>query len=127
MFLARIPVPADWEAGEAGGFNGGMRTGTRLLVLLLVLVAALGAPPAEGLPAVEEPPAVPTTTAAPQGGGVDLLPGPDAGTPPQDAGDRGGAGQLAMFGLVVAGLLLIIALAVRDARRSRARRAGAGR
>ncbi len=55
----------------------------------------------------------------PDGVGSIIGPPPGQGVEPTDAGDRGGALQIATFGLVVAGVAAIGALVVRDARRSR--------
>jgi hypothetical protein len=51
----------------------------------------------------------------------DMIPLPNSGREPTDAGDRGGALQIGIFVAIVAGLGGIGALAVRDARRGRAR------
>ena len=57
--------------------------------------------------------------------GDGIIPEPDSGRAPDDAGDRGGALQALVFFLVVAGLGGGLALAVRESRRNRAARAGA--
>lgn len=54
----------------------------------------------------------------------DIIPRPNSGQEPTEAGDRGGALQILVFVAVVAGLGTIALLATRDVRRSRARRAG---
>jgi hypothetical protein len=54
------------------------------------------------------------------------IPLPNSGTPPDDAGDRGGALQVALFAALVLGLGAIGALAVRDVRRGQRRQAAAG-
>jgi hypothetical protein len=51
----------------------------------------------------------------------DIIPQPNSGQSPTDAGDRGGALQIVVFLAILAGLGGIGALAVRDVRRSRAR------
>jgi hypothetical protein len=61
-----------------------------------------------------------STTLAPSD--LDFIPQPNSGTPPEDLGDRGGAGQLALFALVCAGIALIFGLAYRESRRARAAR-----
>jgi hypothetical protein len=59
--------------------------------------------------------------------GQDIIPQPNSGHEPTDAGDRGGALQVAVLVAIVAGVGVVTALAVRDGRRSRRRAAGAGR
>jgi hypothetical protein len=53
--------------------------------------------------------------------GDDIIPLPNSGREPTEAGDRGGALQVLVFVLIVGGVGSIVGLAVRDARRSRAR------
>lgn len=63
----------------------------------------------------------PTTTApAPESGGI--IPEPNSGVAPQDAGDRGGALQTVLFAVICGGVLLIGALVVRESRAARAKR-----
>jgi hypothetical protein len=95
-------------------------------VVLLLAVAACGLV-ATPLAAAGEVPPDDTTTTIPAGGDVDFIPGPDSGAPPEDIGDRGGAGQLALFALVLGGVALIVALVLRESRRARAARDDAGR
>ena len=52
-----------------------------------------------------------------------IIPLPNTGTKPTDAGDRGGALQILVFVALVVGVGSITALAVHDARRSRRRAA----
>jgi hypothetical protein len=115
----------------------------RLLVAgLLVLAAALIAPPAGATPAADATPdasvmEVPvvdevggdddggeaTTTTLAEGGSTgDIIPRPGSGTPPEEAGDRGGAGQVGVFVAVCVALAVIFGLALRQARRAQARR-----
>ena len=56
----------------------------------------------------------------PEGGGI--IPRPDSGVAPEDAGDRGGALQTLLFVIVVGGVVLIAGLVVRESRRARAER-----
>jgi hypothetical protein len=49
----------------------------------------------------------------------DIIPRPDSGQSPEEAGDRGGALQLAVLGGILAGVGLIVFLAVRESRRNR--------
>jgi hypothetical protein len=53
----------------------------------------------------------------------DMIPEPNSGRPPTDAGDRGGALQGLVFALIVIGVGGIAVLAVRESRRARVRRA----
>lgn len=61
----------------------------RAALVVLLAVVLLGAPPA---PAQDSGYQVPTQ---------DIIPEPDRGAAPDEAGDRGGALQLAVLGLVV--------------------------
>jgi hypothetical protein len=51
----------------------------------------------------------------------DIIPEPDSGRPPEDAGDRGGALQGVVFVLILVGVGGITAIVVRESRRSRQR------
>ena len=51
----------------------------------------------------------------------DIIPRPNSGHEPTDAGDRGGALQILVFVAILAGVGTIGGLAARDVRRSRAR------
>jgi hypothetical protein len=53
--------------------------------------------------------------------GDSIIPEPNSGREPEEAGDRGGALQVLVFVLIVGGVGGIAALVVRDARRSRAK------
>jgi hypothetical protein len=86
-----------------------------------VLLAVAG--PAAGQ---EDPPAGATTEDTPVPA-RDIIPRPDSGTPPGEAGDRGGALQIAVFAAIVAGVCGIVALIVRDSRRARRPVSPAGR
>lgn len=54
----------------------------------------------------------------------DIIPQPNSGRPPEEAGDRGGALQVLVFLLIVGGIGGIAAMIVRESRRNRARQAG---
>lgn len=105
-----------------------------MLLISLVLVAVLvpaaaatagpaGAPSSAddivGMPMQEPPPDV---TQAPAPGGPAIIPAPNSGTAPTDAGDRGGALQTVLFVLVLAGTGGIGLWLVRTSRRARAER-----
>ena len=51
-----------------------------------------------------------------------IIPAPDSGHEPTEAGDRGGALQLAVLGGIVIGVTGVVTLAVRESRRSLAAR-----
>jgi hypothetical protein len=53
--------------------------------------------------------------------GDDIIPLPNSGREPTEAGDRGGALQVLVFVLILGGVAAIAGLAVRDVRRHRAR------
>jgi hypothetical protein len=106
----------------------------RLLGLLLALgltVAFLGAHPGPGgaLPArhataaqagdpADDPDGDASTDDAPVPGG-DIIPQPNSGREPTEAGDRGGALQGLVFVAILAGVGTIVGLAVRESRRAR--------
>ncbi len=66
-----------------------------------------------------EEPATTVTSAVPGG---DIIPRPNSGEAPEDAGDRGGALQGALFFIVVGAVLVVGALVVRSSRKARAER-----
>jgi hypothetical protein len=87
-----------------------------LAVLALVVAAALavGLPGAAGVAAAQEPP---STTGAPA---PNIIPEPNEGSEPTEAGDRGGALQLLVLGLVVVGVGGAALHLTRVSRRARA-------
>ena len=90
-----------------------------LLALLIVAFGAVAAP----APAGAAPPAPDDTTVTePQPApGDDIIPRPNSGAEPTEAGDRGGALQLAVFVGVLVAVGVIVALAMRDVRKARGR------
>jgi hypothetical protein len=100
----------------------------RFLAALLALVIAtvVAAAPARAEAGQPEP-GDPTTTEIEPAPGDDIIPLPESGTEPEEAGDRGGALQVAVLVAIVVGLGAIVALALRDVRRSRARARPGGR
>jgi hypothetical protein len=62
----------------------------------------------------------PSSTEAPEPPGI--IPKPNSGAEPDDAGDRGGGLQSAVFGLIVLGLVGMGALVVRESRRAQSRK-----
>jgi hypothetical protein len=99
------------------------------LVALLVATAALGGvAAAQGVAPENDPDGDVSTNDQPVPGN-DIIPEPDSGVAPTDAGDRGGALQLTVFVAILAGIGAIVALAVREsrkARRARGDRLGGG-
>ncbi|WP_436792519.1 hypothetical protein [Actinospongicola halichondriae] len=95
---------------------------TRRLVLfvgsLLLGLTCAWAPAAGAAPAGDAP--VTTLGSQPEGGGI--IPRPDSGVEPEDAGDRGGALQTVLFVVVLGGVAVIGGLVVRESRRARAER-----
>ena len=88
----------------------------RSAVVLLVVVA---------LVALAGPAAATATTLPELPDGVNSIVGPEPGqtSGPVDADDRGGANQLALFGVIVLAIGGIGLLVTRDVRRAKARRA----
>ena len=119
LVLLTAPAPAG-AAARAGGSGQAVHA-----------PRAVEAPPQQpdapaddgtGGSADDEPDENPPPGAAEQ----DIIPRPNSGHEPTEAGDRGGALQILVFVAIVAGLGAIGALAVRDVRRSRARATGTG-
>ncbi|MGH9227604.1 MAG: hypothetical protein ACRD07_02550 [Acidimicrobiales bacterium] len=111
-----------------------LATVTVLLVAVLTILAAAG--PVAGAVAVggsaravaqqpeDDPDGDPSTDDAPVPD-QDIIPEPNSGRAPRDAGDRGGALQGLVLLFVVIGVGGIAVLAVRESRRARARRMAA--
>ena len=90
-----------------------------LLALLIVAVGAVAAPVPAG---AAQPDPDDTTVTEPQPApGDDIIPRPNSGAEPTEAGDRGGALQLAVFVGVLVAVGVIVALAMRDVRKARGR------
>jgi hypothetical protein len=85
------------------------------LVALVVLAVGVHVAPASA-----QDPSSTTTTFA-EVPAQDIIPAPNAGEEPGDAGDRGGALQLAILALVVLAIGAAITVLVRQARRAQAR------
>ena len=84
-------------------------------------VAAGGSLPAAAQQPEDDPDGDPATDDAPLPG-QDMIPEPNSGRPPGEAGDRGGALQGVVLLLIVIGVGGIAGLALRESRRARARR-----
>ena len=69
------------------------------VALFITIGVALSAPTAAR--------AAETTTTILDQGDRSVIPAPNSGRPPEDAGDRGGWAQLTLFGIVLAGSVLI--------------------
>lgn len=84
-----------------------------LVIMLLLVTLCLAAPAgAQDQPSTSQ---VPTQ---------EIVPKPNSGTAPEEAGDRGGALQLGLLALVVSAVGLAVANLVRQSRRARARDGG---
>jgi hypothetical protein len=80
-------------------------------LLALVLV---GSPAA-----AQDPPSGTTATTLVEVPSQDIIPAPGSGETPDEAGDRGGALQLAVLGLVMVALAALVVVVVRQSRRAR--------
>ena len=90
----------------------------RFVAAVLLTVAACLVPAATvGADTVVGPT---SSTTAPEPPGI--IPKPNQGAEPTDAGDRGGGLQSAVFGLIVLGLVGMGALVVRESRRAQSRK-----
>jgi hypothetical protein len=85
---------------------------SRLLALVVLCVTLQTAPAA-----AQDPSSTTTTTVVVPD--QEIIPRPNSGDAPHDAGDRGGVLQLAVLGLVVVGIGGAVALVVRQSRRAR--------
>jgi hypothetical protein len=95
----------------------------RIVAAVLVTVAACLVPAATvpaDVTAGDTSGTAPSTTEAPEPPGI--IPKPNSGAEPDDAGDRGGGLQSAVFGLIVLGLVGMGALVVRESRRAQSRK-----
>jgi uncharacterized protein HemX len=89
----------------------------RLLLIALVLLSVGVAPAVAG--AQDDPTTSSTVAELPP---ADIIPRPNSGTAPEEAGDRGGALQLGLLALVVVVLAGGVVNVVRQSRRARAGR-----
>jgi hypothetical protein len=83
------------------------------LLFVLVMVLVLHAAPAHA----QDPGS--TTTTLTQVPSQDIIPQPNTGEEPHDAGDRGGALQLTVLALVILAIAATVTLVVRQSRRAR--------
>jgi hypothetical protein len=84
------------------------------LLALAVLVLALSAAPAHAQDGSS------TSTSFAPVPEQDIVPHPNEGAEPEDPGDRGGALQLVVLGLVVVGIGGVVGLVVRQSKRAQA-------
>jgi hypothetical protein len=87
----------------------------RLVVTAIGALLAIALLPSGA--AAQEPPSTATTEV--QVPTQDIVPAPNSGEAPHEAGDRGGALQLAVLGLVAVGVGVGVLLVVRQSRRAR--------
>jgi hypothetical protein len=83
-------------------------------LLLVALVLLAPAPAATGQEGRDG-----TTTSTVPGPVDGIIPRPNSGAEPTEAGDRGGALQVAVLVAIVVGVGVIVALVVRESRRAR--------
>jgi hypothetical protein len=83
-----------------------------------VLVVALVAGPAGGAAATQEPPPTSTTAVVADRDLPGVIPRPNEGREPQQAGDPGGWLQLTLAALVVVAVAVIFAIVARSAART---------
>jgi hypothetical protein len=83
-------------------------------LLLVALVLLAPAPAATGQEGGDD-----TTTSTVPGPVDGIIPRPNSGAEPTEAGDRGGALQVAVLVAIVVGVGVIVALVVRESRRAR--------
>jgi hypothetical protein len=110
-----------WGRGRAGQ-NVGRRRALLAAAVLVAVVLWWGAP-AFALPAQQpgdEGDSTTSSVTAPPD--QDIIPEPNSGHPPTEAGDRGGALQLALLALIVAGVGFVAWRIIVSARRHEARR-----
>jgi len=86
------------------------------LVVVVLLVVALSATPA----AAQDPGTGTTTTTLAGLPAPDIIPRPNTDSAPTEAGDRGGALQLGLLGLVAVAIAGGVVVLVRQSRRARA-------
>jgi hypothetical protein len=96
-----------------------------LLALMIVAFGAVAAPVPAG--AAQPDPDDPTVTEPEPAPGDDIIPRPDSGAEPSEAGDRGGALQVAVLVGILVAVGALVALALRDVRKARDRPGTAGR
>jgi hypothetical protein len=89
----------------------------RIALAVVVSVAVLAPAPAAGVSVGEAPPS--TTLPLVESEGDGIIPRPNSGNPPAEAGDRGGSLQLALLGLILVVIATVVGVVVRQSRRAR--------
>jgi beta-lactamase regulating signal transducer with metallopeptidase domain len=89
----------------------------RLLVTVALLAVLVLAVPSAAAQTDSE-----MTTTSVINEGADIIPEPNSGRAPEDAGDRGGALQTVLFVGIVGGLVVMAVIVARQSRRARAER-----
>jgi hypothetical protein len=93
-----------------------------LAALLALVIIAFGAVAAPAPAGAAQPDPDDTTVTEPQPApGDDIIPRPDSGAEPTEAGDRGGVLQVAVFVGILVAVGVVVALAMRDVRKARGR------
>lgn len=91
----------------------------RTLLAATLAALVLFVPLALGLPGATAPAGAQDTTDETPVPEHDIIPRPNSGRAPSDAGDRGGVLQGLVFVVIVTGVGTIVALGVRESRRNR--------
>jgi hypothetical protein len=99
------------------------RRALRIVAVALLLAGVPGVLPATAAAAgpAQTTTSEQTTTTAPAGQ-PDIIPEPNSGEAPDDAGDRGGALQTVIFVVMLLGVVVIGVLVFRESRKARERR-----
>lgn len=111
MWRHRLQAPAVGVDRGSGASMAARRHRAVLLVLAFALILVLGSDHGAFAKAVQDTPS--TGVPAP-----DIIPKPNSGHAPAEAGDRGGALQLLVLGAVVVGLVAGALHLARQARRT---------
>jgi hypothetical protein len=107
----------DWPLDRPVGDDGTVRRLLATIAFVAVLApgSLVAGSPVAGARTDEQ-----VTTSVPESD--DIIPKPNSGTEPEDAGDRGGALQTVLFIGIVGGVLLMAAIVFRQSRKARAER-----
>jgi hypothetical protein len=99
------------------------RPSKRRAVAVVVLLAAVLTLSGASTARAQDEPGDPASTSTTLDDGTlpHIIPQPNSGRPPTEAGDRGGALQLGLLALIVVAVGTIVGLAVRESRRARGR------
>jgi len=97
-------------------------TAVRLLLAAAVVALACTLAPGAVTTAGAQDDGSTTTSTREAPASPGIIPEPNSGSEPEDAGDRGGSLQSLVFVVVVAGVVVMGALIVRESRKARAER-----